>query len=48
VREVAEVLPAQKPEVVRYEQAVGRFVMMAGDGMNDAPALCGADIGVEL
>jgi Cd2+/Zn2+-exporting ATPase len=45
---VAEVLPAQKLEVVRAEQAVGRTVMMVGDGVNDAPALGGADVGVAI
>jgi Cu+-exporting ATPase len=45
---IAEVLPAQKLEVVRREQAAGRTVMMVGDGVNDAPALRGADIGVAI
>ncbi len=45
---VAEVLPAQKLDVVRAEQAAGRTVMMVGDGMNDAPALGGADVGVAI
>jgi len=45
---IAEVLPAQKLEVVRSEQASGRTVMMVGDGINDAPALGGADIGVAI
>jgi P-type E1-E2 ATPase len=45
---VAEVLPAQKLDVVRAEQSAGRTVMMVGDGVNDAPALGGADVGVAL
>jgi heavy metal translocating P-type ATPase len=45
---VAEVLPAQKLDVVRAEQSVGRTVMMVGDGVNDAPALGGSDVGVAI
>jgi heavy metal translocating P-type ATPase len=45
---VAEVLPEQKLEVVRAEQASGRTVMMVGDGVNDALALGGADVGVAI
>jgi P-type E1-E2 ATPase len=45
---VADVLPAQKLEVVRAEQAAGRTVMMVGDGVNDALALAGADVGVAI
>jgi Cu+-exporting ATPase len=45
---IAEVLPAEKLEVVRSEQAKGRTVMMVGDGVNDALALSGADVGVAI
>jgi Cd2+/Zn2+-exporting ATPase len=45
---IAEVLPAQKLDAVRAEQAEGHTVMMVGDGVNDAPALGGADVGVAI
>jgi Cd2+/Zn2+-exporting ATPase len=45
---IAEVLPEQKLEVVRAEQSAGRTVMMVGDGVNDAPALGGSDVGVAI